>query len=213
MSKPIAVVVGTGAASKTWYLHKELLVNASPFFAAAFNRSPAEATLKTIYFPEDSPDVFAYLIQWLYVGKISGRLFEIRADFSVDEKLAITGTFLQICRLGNKLGCLAFLDLAVFGLINLHHFEVIGSETIRYIFDHFAPKSKLRRFAIDQFRYDLQEEQYGGDTAHFISVVTSAEDFGREFLQTSLEANGGRAVKPQSHTGRYLEVSTGTKEE
>lgn len=127
--------------------------------------------------------------------------------------LPLYRSFCKHVALGDKLGCLLFLNLAVLELSKLHQLEVIGSETIRYIFDHFPPKSKFRGFAIDQFRYDLQEGEFGGDAAHFISVVVSAEGFGRDFLQKSVEANGGGAVQPQTHMGRYLEVLTGTEEE
>lgn len=125
---------------------------------------------------------------------------------SGDGKLAVIKVILQTCSLGDKLGCLHFLDLAILELINLHQVEVIGSETICYIFEHFAPNSKLRQYAIDQFRHDLQEGQFGGEVAHYISNVMSAEGFGRDFLQTSMEAKGRDAVKPQTNTGRYLEV-------
>lgn len=149
----------------------------------------------------------------MYLGEIRGTLCETENEKSGNGKLAIIQVFLQACSLGDKLGCLLFLHLAVLELIKLHQLEVLGSETIRYIFDHFPPKSKLRGFAIDQFRYDLQEGEFGGDAAHFISVVVSADDLGRDFLQTSVEANGCGAVQPQMHTGRDLEVSTGSEEE
>ena len=111
------MVVGTEDVSKTWHLPKELLVKASPFFAAALNGSFAEATSRVVNLPEDDTDAFALFVRWLYVGEIRGKLFRSEDESSGDELLgprsatsdydaisASTQVYVQAVILRDKLG-------------------------------------------------------------------------------------------------------------
>ena len=215
------MVVGPTGNTKTWHLPKELLVNASPFFAAALNGSFAEATSKVINLPEDNTDAFALFIRWLFVGEISGALFSYKDKLNGDELLrtydpaidrllddTITVVYLQACILGDKLGCSVFQDLAMLELIENHRHTFLVAETIRVIYEQSGLNSKLRRFAIDTFRYDLQAGDIPKDTATFVSTSTITEEFGRDFLNVCIEDDYGEAIKPQDHKGRYVEVLT-----
>lgn len=215
------MIVGTGLACKTWYLPKELLVNASPFFAAALNGAFAEATSKTITLPEDDTDAFALFVRWLYVGKISGQLFNFEEETIKDAILGTwTGTsdddvtnaysmiYLKACILGDKLGCLIFLDLAMLELIQSHEFHQLTAETMRLVFTHFSAGSKIRRFAIDQFRWDLRNSWYDKNVAEFVSTAKITEDFALDFLKACIEAHGSNAADPCQQRRQYMEVLT-----
>ena len=215
------MVVGKGAVTTTWHLPKELLVNASPFFAAALNGSFSEAKSRRITLPEDSPYGFALFVRWLYVGRISGDIFgregeAFKSDVlgtpgntsDDDADLPVAQMHLQACILGDKLGCLSFRDLAVLELIEYHSQRAIREEEIRYVFDHSAQGSKLRQYMIDQLRWDLQEGHLSDYTCEFLSDARFAEDFGPVFLETSLKADGA-AINPERQQERYLEVLTG----
>lgn len=223
------MVVGTEGHTKTWHLPKELLVNSSPFFAAALNGSFAEATSKVVNLPEDNTDAFALFIRWLYIGEISGNLFRLGTQTSADEILgtynstynstsngnplrASTQVYLQAYNLGDKLGCLVFRDIAMLELIECHQIEVIQAQTMRIVFQKSTPGSKLREFAIDQFRSDLQHRLLREDAAAFVSVAKIAEDFGLDFLKACMEADGD-AINPNEHRRRYIEVLTVTEED
>lgn len=217
------MVIGTGAATKTWHLPRELLVNTSAFFAAALSAPFLEAISRKITFPEDGPDGFALFVQWLYVGEICSTLCEVQKQSSEDEKLAIVRVILQACSLGDKLDCPIFLDLAMLELIKHHKTEFIRVEVILFIYEHFGLGSKLRRFAIDQFRWDLQNDcyEYGEHVASFVSAARltfvsaarSTEDFGPDFLEATLEAGSESATYPQGQREQYMEVLTVTEEE
>ena len=209
------MTVGTGAASKTWHLPKELLVKTSAFFDTALNGGFAEATSKTITLPEESPDAFALFVQWLYVGEFISctSVWSESEETMLNENLVITEGFLQACSLGDKLDCPVFLDLAVLELIKRHSIEGMRVETILFVYEHFGPWSKLRLFAIDQFRQDLQQKSLEDDAASFVSAARSAEDFGLDFLKASLEVDGADVINPQENTKRYMEVLTGTDED
>ena len=199
------MVVGPTGNTKTWHLPKKLLVNASPFFAVALNRSFTEATTKVIELPEDNTDAFALFIQWLFVGEISGDKILQTYDINYGLlKAKATLIYLQAWTLGDKLGCPIFLDLVMLELIQQYH--GLASESILFIYEHSGPGSKLRRFAIDSFRYDLQRGYLSKDTATFVSTSKIAEAFGLEFLKACIEEDDWEALKPQNHKERYLEV-------
>ena len=215
------MVVGPTGNSQTWHLHKKLLVNASPFFAAALNGSFAEATSKVINLPEDNADAFALFIRWLFVGEISGELFNYKHNVTGNEILGtydagmdgalyttIICVYLQAYILGDKLGCLEFQDLAMLELIENHSNTMLVAETIRVIYEQSGLNSKLRRFAIDMFRYDLRAGDLPKDTATFVSTSKIAEEFGRDFLKACIEDDYEEAIKPQDHKERYVEVLT-----
>ena len=225
-SEPIAVVVGTGSHAKRWYLPKELLGNASPFFAAALNGSFAEAAFRLVDLPEDNADAFALFIRWLYVGEISVQRFRFE-DQDSETKLSAaesstrnvtdafandTEVYLRACILGDKLGCPIFQDLAMLKLIERHMAEVMSVGTMRVVFEQSAPGSKLRRFAIDQFRVDIQGGCYCGDGATFGSVAKDIQDIGLDFLEACMETGHGEVMNPTADLQRYLEVLTFTKE-
>ena len=207
-SEPIAIVVGTEPHTKTWHLPKELLLNASSFFAAALNGNFTEAKSKMIALPEDISDAFSLFARWLYIGKIG--CVSVAPELEEMERVwAISKTLVQACILGDKLGCLIFRDLAMLKLIEHLSKEIMGEEEIRYVFDHSAQGSKLRQFTIDELRWVLQEGFLSDLACDFFSGATFAEDFGPVFLETSLKANGA-AIDPQKQKERYLEVLTGS---
>ena len=201
------MVVGTGCGTRIWHLPRKLLVNASPFFAAALNGSFSEATSRKITLPETGPEIFALFVRWLHVGEI-GRISFAPEDDWVDRLNASTKAFVQACILGDKLGCSIFRDLAMLELIEHQSKEVMREEEIRYVFDHSTQSSKLRQFTIDQLRYVLQEGILSEYACLHYSGASFAEDFGPIFLEASLKANGA-AIDPQMQKERYLEVLTG----
>lgn len=220
-SEPIAVKVGEGA-TKTWHLPRELLIKASPFFAAALNGSFTEAISKSVNLPEDDTSAFALFVRWLYVGEISGKLFGSKdqspilgvsssrngAKASLD---ASTKIYLQACILGDKLGCPIFHDLAMIEVLRCHHAEAITPETIRVVFENSAAGSKLRQFAIDELRLDISQSLCH-NAGSYVSVAEIVEGFGLDFLKASLEMGGGKPINPRMHRRRYMQVLTVTEE-
>ena len=213
------MVVSSDGLTKTWDLPRDLLANSSPYFAAALNGG------KTDYLLESDIDAFALFIRWLYIGEISGKVFRSENQASGDEMLGLWGgtgydapfaatqVYLQACILGEKLGSPIFLDLAMLQLIKCHTSEAIMPQTILVAFEHSAPGSKLRQFAIDQLRYDLRFHQPGKYADAYIAAAIITEDFGLDFLRSCLDAGRAVAVNPAAHRQRYVQVLTVTEEE
>lgn len=66
------VVIYVGQERRPFQIHRELLCNASPFFAAAFDRELgfSESNSGSVAFPEIRPTDFEYLVQWLYTHTV-----------------------------------------------------------------------------------------------------------------------------------------------
>ena len=90
--------------------------------------------------------------------------------------------------------------------------EAMTAETMLFIFEHFGPGSELRQFAIDQLRYDLQNECIG-DSAAFVSAAKVTENISLEFFKACVKVDGTKILSPFFHMGRYMEVLTVTEYE
>lgn len=60
-----------GITQTTFLVHLELLCSASPYFKAALTKGFLEAYKKSMKIPEDDPDQFEFLVQWLYTKKLN----------------------------------------------------------------------------------------------------------------------------------------------
>ncbi|CAK3969585.1 btb poz domain containing [Lecanosticta acicola] len=65
------VVVGEGSKRMSYPVHKELLTQASPFFAAALNGTFAEGMEQVVRLPEEKGETFEWWLQWLYTGTLT----------------------------------------------------------------------------------------------------------------------------------------------
>ena len=74
------MIVGKGAQSANYFVHKSLLLAASDFFATALNGKFKEGDTQTIELPEDKVQTFEDFVAWLYhpgnVHLRSDRLFK-----------------------------------------------------------------------------------------------------------------------------------------
>ncbi|KAB8292926.1 hypothetical protein EYC80_007291 [Monilinia laxa] len=61
-----------------FYVHKEFIQHASPYFSAAFSSGFSESTTQTLYFEDYKREIFALLIQWVYKQDLQALLgFEL----------------------------------------------------------------------------------------------------------------------------------------
>ena len=203
------MIVGTAPNKDTWHLPKELLINSSPFFAAALNGSFAEATSKVIKLPENKPDAFALFIQWLYVGEIATSICPAdHDDDNDDDHLCCSLIIIQAWILGDKLGCSIFKDLAMLRLISLFDHWVIDANTVRTAYQGSAHGSQLRKFLLDQVRYETWDKRLLSSTDEWLSLARDCVDFGEDFMKAIL-TNGKDIVKnPSEQKEIYLEVLT-----
>lgn len=202
------MVVGTLGAAKTWHLPKELLINASPFFAAALNGSFAEATSKSVRLPEDDIDAFGLFVQWLYVGEIAtDGCIHTGDDHSYADCIAATfQTLVQAWILGDKLECPNFKDHAMLGLISKGLRVMLGINTVRTAFEKSASGSKLREFILDLVRYDACDGTLEDDTDEWMSLARDCVDFGDGLMRAMFEESHMKVKNPAGKKALYLEV-------
>ncbi len=207
------MIVGTSPNTKTWQLHKELLIDSSPFFAAALDGSFAEATSKVIRLPEDNPDIFALFIQWLNVGDFA--LGSCTADHTKDYDHYYHDDY-HYCRasilidirawiLGDKLGCSIFKDLAMLRLIRASDTWSTDATNVRTAYEGSAHGSKLRKFLLDEFRHEAKADYLSDDADEWVLLARDCVDFGDDLVKAICN-NERRAPKEQKAI--YLEVLT-----
>ena len=209
------MIVGTAANTKTWHLPKDLLVNSSPFFAAALNGSFAEARSKVVNFPEDDIEAFALFIQWLYIGEIAVDdcpADDCPSDHGDDDNhfcsAATTLTFVEAWILGDKLGCPIFKDLAMFGLIRALDRWLINTNAVRTAYERSAQGSKLRKILLDQVCYDAWGHVLVDGAGEWMSLARDCVDFGQDLMRTIFGKDKNRAKDPMGQKALYLEVLT-----
>ncbi|KAI9643697.1 hypothetical protein NHQ30_008320 [Ciborinia camelliae] len=64
-----------------FYVHKDFLLHASPYFGAVFESGFAESNTQTLHFEESSREIFAMLIQWVYTGSLN-----TIANFEIEDR-------------------------------------------------------------------------------------------------------------------------------
>ena len=197
--------VGSEDRWAVWHLPKALLTHCSPFFAAALEGSFFEAESRTVSLPDDNPEVFETFVQWLYIG-------EIRCTVELfDSYERWTSLIVASWMLGDKLGCQAFQDAAMTQLLAYHNKgDAIQISAVRAAYEGSPPGSKLRKWAVDQFLYEIKLEGYGepGEKESWVSQVEAIENFGQDFLEASLDLGGSEMAEPYMNGQRYMEVST-----
>ena len=113
--------------------------------------------------------------------------------------------------LGDKLRCQAFQDSAMIQLLTYHEKHAIEPSTVCEAYQGSTPGSKLRKWAIDQFLYDIKAAEYedsAEEKQDWMSQVELIENFGQDFINASLGWGSVDVVDPYMNGQKYMEVST-----
>ena len=167
----IEITVGHKDEEVSWILPKSLLTHHSKFFDAALNGTFAESNSRTMTMPEDSSDVFRLFVQWLYVG-----------DFKISDVEA----WLEAWVFGDKTGNIAFRDCAMTKLINHHYGRVLRGATVATAYRKSVAGSKLRKWALDQFRWQQRDGELHDDVGDWVSVVENETDFATDVTRAMI---------------------------
>lgn len=202
------MVVGADGVTKTWHLPKELLINASPFFAAALIGSFVEAASKEVKLPEDDTDAFALFIRWLYIGETAAIDCICGYDYNEPHRCpaASVQTYVQAWILGDKLGCPIFKDIAMLGLVRTYYPELINTKTVRIAYEKSAPGSKLRKCLLDLVRYEAWAGAFETDAVEWMSFARHCVDFGKDLMRAMFETGEKEVKHPFKQKAKYLEV-------
>ena len=197
----IELLVGDEDNPQTWSLPKPLLTHVSPFFAAALDGPFSESESHKMSLPEDDPAAFELFVQWLYIGETG----KDSPDYVF--------THVRAWTLGDKLGCPVFQDRAMLKLLQFHaggQGTIIEPQTLLLAYEGSAANSKLRAWALQQFRYEVQGNKLGKMAEDWASITKTVPDFGSDYVRDSASANafGDKWWRPESKRQQFLELLT-----
>ncbi|PGH14912.1 hypothetical protein AJ79_02775 [Helicocarpus griseus UAMH5409] len=129
----VDVVVGDDH-ELVWRLHEALLSDASPFFKAAMEGPFQEAADRKVHLAEESNDVFALFVQWLYARSFT--------SYSMD-------ILLRAYVLGDRLGTHEFRTATVDKIHEAARWHKFSIEQLIFVTEHTLPNSALRTLVID----------------------------------------------------------------
>lgn len=102
------VKIYVGLDDKIFFIHKRLLLEASPYLKAKLDQTPKTSIADEIRLPNQEPDLFNHFVEWLYSGtiNISRTNGDARHDhivWTVFTKLYLLAKYLQCTAFGNRI--------------------------------------------------------------------------------------------------------------
>lgn len=158
----IEITVGQQDEKVSWILPKSLLTHHSKFFNAALNRTFAESNSRSMTMPEDNPEAFRLFVQCLYVGDI---------------KTGDVQAWIEAWILGDKIGITAFRDRAMMKLIYHHTHWTLVCTTVGTAYRRSVLGSKIREWALEEFRFQSSEGGLYFHAGNWASVVETVTEF------------------------------------
>lgn len=140
-----------GKEKKHQRVHKGLLCQKIPYFAKMFQGGFKEATENTATFPEDSPESFGLLVEWIYTGIVRPLVtisdnntnnYSVRDFYALAETLCLT--------------VLKDTTLSGFQKFELNNRLMMDVEFLRQRWKASAEGSGLRLYTIDSLDYIFQ---------------------------------------------------------
>ncbi|KAF6228285.1 hypothetical protein HO133_008015 [Letharia lupina] len=175
----VLVTVGNTKAATTWSIPKNLLTHHSAFFNTIVQDNK-------VALPEDDPDTFELLVQWLYAGGLN--TVATRSE-----------PYVKAWILGDKLKCLTFRDHAMLQILHCHKRgdfpeQPISPESVRLAFGQTQPESKLHLGTMS------------GRSEVWVPVLEEMPDLEKETAR-ALMRSGERGIQnPYTQGQKYLEV-------
>lgn len=155
----VKVIVGRGANSREFQLHKDLLCISSEFFDAMFNGSFTEAQQSVATLPEDDPEVFSKFAAWIYREVIESNAV-LDAEHYMEERINLFA-FAEKYRLDKLMD-------DIMGTVCYETAEFNLRVTIRDIehgYRHTHENSKMRLYLSRNLAYSILEKKDVGDSS------------------------------------------------
>lgn len=137
--KVITVLVGHSEDDYT--VHKDLICAQSPFFRAACNGNFVEAAEGTVRLPDDEPETFELLLQWLYMGRVGDPKATKPLSWHESAYLYVIAEKLQISELKN-----AVVDSWITKSAETCEIPI---GVVAYVYCNTPDSSHLRRLLVD----------------------------------------------------------------
>jgi hypothetical protein len=172
------VTLNIGPERKQFTVHKKLLCDRCEFFSKAFRGNFREAEKGEMYLPEDDPDAFSPLVDYLYRGVLPEAKDNQCATLLV--KLYILAEKLCLSRLMDK-ACDAVHSYSSLSgrLVTPNH--------IAHIYSRTHGGSKLRKFCAGQVAYVLAKARTGHFGKDCLDRLEDCPDFFMDVFRWQVE--------------------------
>lgn len=179
------VTVLVGPSEKTYTLHEKALSSGSAFFAKALKdgrfKEGAEMCIKL---PEETPEIFESLVQWLYNGFV-------QHDITIPGKISLYA-FPQIYAIANRLLIPGLKDAAVDALKKRATSEegcILDSEVVATIYKYAPASSAFRRIVVEAIVSEVLVPNGLSEDDHYVDgLLTSHEDVPLEVVRGLMAA-------------------------
>ncbi|KAI9649500.1 hypothetical protein NHQ30_002077 [Ciborinia camelliae] len=179
LNKTEMVDLVVGPEKAIFRVHKSFLCNKIPYFSAMFNSGFKEAEENSATFPEDLPESFDILIQWVYSGHI--RHYECHGPARPE-----TWNFLQFYSLAEKLCLMKVQDRVLDIYRNSCRAEncTFNLSWATEAYEITPDQSALRRFVIQMlvFMFHTTSDSGQNGNEHFIQAMKSNDEIFTDFM-------------------------------
>lgn len=160
--------VGTGDEKTIFPVHKKVFVQASKYFAAAFNGGFSEGVSRILQLPEEDPELFGEIVRLVYRGNVNA--FDKDIFFPVSQHAKLVLGLPLIFPL-----YVAFEKYQLNGLLNGIHrswrqfayswewedvlakvfLRDFSPDVVTWVYANTVERSKLRQFAVKMIQHHL----------------------------------------------------------
>jgi len=191
-------------------VHLGILCDASPVFNAAFNGGFSESFKRSMNLPEDDPEVFERLVQWLYWKAYDLPPFVKGA--SGDAQIM----FMRLARLYVAADKYGIIDLKNDVLDRLHkayvdRVAITGYKVLDYVYPNTTAKSKLRAFLVASYVWDVNWTWYQRECAQ--KMFCARPEFAAAVAMAMASRLGGNNENPFSLGSSQFHEAVADEEE
>ncbi|KAF6232634.1 hypothetical protein HO173_009073 [Letharia columbiana] len=153
------VTLVVGEAETTFQVHEAELFEASPVFKAAFNSDFRESSERKMNLPEDDPDIFNLMVEWLYSHRYD--ILQPTGDKIRDETRFMEPMRLYVLAdkygMTSLKGCIANI---IFKTLKPGNVTGPSIETIAYAYQNVPQTSGIRRLLADLYACNINFDWY-----------------------------------------------------
>ena len=204
------VTIFVGKTKEPFYVHLDLLCDASSFFKAAFAGNFKEASEKTMQLPDDRESTFKFFVDWLY-GRhdtIHQTISPAKEDDDKNDKRDRFFPAVCLFVLADKYNIYDLktniIEALIVGLRECKDYSLSYS-TVTYAYENTAQGSRLRQLLAEFISWGVCMEKCKG--TDFQALLKQQPDLAFEMI-TSLT----RQLKGNQTRTRYLLKDTMTVE-
>ena len=144
------MIIKVGSPAETFYVHKNVLCDESPFFRAALGGQFKESADGVVYLPEEKPETFERFINWLYCKE-----YYVEHVPNGKNDQGVWNTIICDHILADKLQVQAFQDHMFDKIIHAYKFKSLRTmslDMVLKIYTKTGETSPLRRMAVDMYQ-------------------------------------------------------------